>query len=67
MNFIDEDSWSDLEALERDHAELTDESVQKLHERLRPYFLRRLKIDVLDLPPKVSFKVLMGYNVAECL
>jgi len=54
MNFLDEDEWADLDQLERSHQELTEESVTVLHERLKPYFLRRLKIDVLDLPPKVS-------------
>jgi chromodomain-helicase-DNA-binding protein 4 len=54
MNFLDEEEWSDLDQLEKDHQELTEQSISELHERLKPYFLRRLKIDVLDLPPKVS-------------
>jgi chromodomain-helicase-DNA-binding protein 4 len=54
MNFLDEVEWADLDKLEKDHLELTERSLALLHERLKPYFLRRLKIDVLDLPPKVS-------------
>lgn len=56
MNFLDEDEWDDLDQLEKDHQELTEQSVTELHERLKPYFLRRLKIDVLDLPPKVNIQ-----------
>lgn len=53
MNFLDPDEWNDLEALEREHEELTEDLVKQLHERLRPYFLRRIKSEVLKLPPKV--------------
>jgi chromodomain-helicase-DNA-binding protein 4 len=53
MNFLDEKEWADLDQLEKDHQGLTPSSIAVLHERLKPYFLRRLKIDVLDLPPKV--------------
>ncbi|THV06013.1 hypothetical protein K435DRAFT_744240 [Dendrothele bispora CBS 962.96] len=52
MNFLDPSEWQDLDALEREHEELTEELVKQLHNRLRPYFLRRIKSDVLDLPPK---------------
>lgn len=53
MNFLDPDEWKDLEALEKEHEELTEELVKQLHNRLRRYFLRRLKSEVLQLPPKV--------------
>jgi chromodomain-helicase-DNA-binding protein 4 len=53
MNFLDPDEWNDLQALEKEHEELTEELVKQLHNRLRPYFLRRLKAEVLQLPPKV--------------
>lgn len=53
MNFLDPDQWSDLEALEKQHEELTEELVKQLHVRLKPYFLRRIKSEVLQLPPKV--------------
>uniref|UniRef100_A0A0W0FGI3 Putative SNF2 family DNA-dependent ATPase n=1 Tax=Moniliophthora roreri TaxID=221103 RepID=A0A0W0FGI3_MONRR len=52
MNFLDPNEWSDLEALEKEHEELTEELIKQLHERLRPYFLRRIKSQVLRLPPK---------------
>lgn len=55
MNFLDPDQWNDLAALEKeyDQENLNEESVKALHERLRPYFLRRVKAEVLKLPPKV--------------
>jgi chromodomain-helicase-DNA-binding protein 4 len=53
MNFLDPNEWDDLEQLEKDHEELTEDLVKELHNRLRPYFLRRLKGQVLQLPPKV--------------
>lgn len=55
MNFLDPGEWNDLEALERDHSQenLNEETIKQLHARLRPYFLRRIKSEVLDLPAKV--------------
>ena len=53
LNFLDPDQWGDLKALERQYEELTEELVKSLHTRLRPYFLRRIKAEVLQLPPKV--------------
>jgi SNF2 family DNA or RNA helicase len=41
--------------LEKEHEELSEELVRQLHTRLKPYFLRRIKSEVLQLPPKVSF------------
>jgi chromodomain-helicase-DNA-binding protein 4 len=54
MNFLDPEKWSDLEALEQEHEseKLNEEVLKQLHERLRPYFLRRTKKEVLKLPPK---------------
>ncbi|KAL5533979.1 hypothetical protein ACEPAG_439 [Sanghuangporus baumii] len=52
MNFLDPDKWNDLEALTKEFEELDEERVKELHERLRPYFLRRVKAEVLDLPAK---------------
>ncbi|KAG2075089.1 hypothetical protein BDR04DRAFT_1133497 [Suillus decipiens] len=52
MNFLDPEEWSDLEALEKEHEELNEELVRQLHIRLKPYFLRRIKSEVLQLPPK---------------
>ncbi len=55
MNFLDPNEWDDLEVLEKEHEVLTEELVKQLHNRLRPYFLRRVKSEVLQLPPKVCF------------
>lgn len=57
MNFLDPIEWRDLEALEKEHEVLTDDLIKQLHERLRPYFLRRIKSEVLQLPPKVRFRL----------
>ncbi|KAF8973574.1 hypothetical protein BDZ97DRAFT_1690769 [Flammula alnicola] len=52
MNFLDPEEWRDLEALEKQHEVLDEDLVKQLHGRLRPYFLRRIKSEVLELPPK---------------
>ncbi|KDQ63375.1 hypothetical protein JAAARDRAFT_169132 [Jaapia argillacea MUCL 33604] len=52
MNFLDPKEWRDLEALEKEYEVLTEDLVKDLHNRLRPYFLRRIKTEVLPLPPK---------------
>ncbi|KAE9408278.1 hypothetical protein BT96DRAFT_914203 [Gymnopus androsaceus JB14] len=52
MNFLDPANWNDLPALEREYADLDEDLVKQLHNLLRPYFLRRIKSEVLDLPPK---------------
>lgn len=58
MNFLDSDKWRDLEALEKEYEELSEELVRQLHVRLKPYFLRRIKSEVLQLPPKVLASLL---------
>ncbi|KAJ4485941.1 SNF2 family DNA-dependent ATPase [Lentinula aciculospora] len=52
MNFLDPAEWNDLDAMEREYADLDEDLIKNLHNRLRPYFLRRIKSEVLDLPPK---------------
>ncbi|EDR15764.1 SNF2 family DNA-dependent ATPase [Laccaria bicolor S238N-H82] len=52
MNFLDPVEWHDLESLEKQHEVLDEDLVKQLHNRLRPYFLRRIKSEVLQLPPK---------------
>ncbi|KAF7306761.1 SNF2 family DNA-dependent ATPase [Mycena indigotica] len=52
MNFLDPKEWNDLEGLARTHEELNEDLIKDLHTRLRPYFLRRIKSQVLKLPPK---------------
>lgn len=58
MNFLDSDKWRDLEALEKEYEELSEDLVRQLHVRLKPYFLRRIKSEVLQLPPKVLTSLL---------
>lgn len=60
MNFLNPEEWRDLEALEKEHEVLTEDLIKQLHERLRPYFLRRIKSEVLQLPPKVRFLLLVA-------
>lgn len=52
MNFLDPGGWSDLDALAKEYEELSEDSIKELHARLKPYFLRRIKSEVLQLPPK---------------
>ncbi|KAI0322695.1 hypothetical protein OF83DRAFT_1092474 [Amylostereum chailletii] len=52
MNFLDPENWHDLAKLEKEFEVLTEELVKDLHQRLKPYFLRRIKAQVLKLPPK---------------
>jgi chromodomain-helicase-DNA-binding protein 4 len=54
MNFLDPNEWNDLKGLEEEYAELNEDLIKQLHIRLRPYFLRRIKSEVLQLPPKVD-------------
>lgn len=53
MNFLDPGEWADLDALSKQYEELSEDSIKELHMRLKPYFLRRVKSEVLQLPPKV--------------
>jgi SNF2 family DNA or RNA helicase len=56
MNYLDPENWDDLDGLESRYEVLTQELVTELHERLRPYFLRRVKSEVMqDLPRKVRY------------
>ncbi|KAG8945049.1 hypothetical protein FRC00_010282, partial [Tulasnella sp. 408] len=53
MNFLDAENWHNLKELESEYAELDEEKLSELHNLLKPYFLRRVKADVMtDLPPK---------------
>ncbi len=49
--------WKDVKALEAEYSALKPEVIEELQQRLRPYFLRRLKKEVLDLPPKIELMV----------
>ena len=49
--------WRDIKALNRKYEVLTKELIDELQPKLKPYFLRRLKSEVLDLPPKTELIV----------
>ncbi|KAL7423006.1 hypothetical protein Q5752_002304 [Cryptotrichosporon argae] len=57
LNFLDADTFRALEDLEARFADLNEGLVQELHEMIKPYILRRIKADVLKLPPKVEIIV----------
>lgn len=65
LNFLDPDQWADLKALEKQYEELTEDLIKSLHTRLRPYFLRRIKTEVLQLPPKVCLSLLLAVRCAR--
>ena len=48
------DSSISAKALEEEYAELTKENVPRLHEMLRPFFLRRTKAEVLTFLPPIA-------------
>lgn len=50
------DEYRNLEELEQrfDQDKLNEGLIGELHEMIKPYILRRIKADVLKLPPKVS-------------
>jgi chromodomain-helicase-DNA-binding protein 4 len=47
MNFLDPSKWNDLDALERRFEVLTEQFMSELHESLHPYFLQRMKAEVM--------------------
>ncbi|EIW67468.1 hypothetical protein TREMEDRAFT_40234, partial [Tremella mesenterica DSM 1558] len=57
LNFLDPLEFKALEELEARFVNLNESLVQELHEMIRPYILRRIKADVLKLPPKVEIIV----------
>ena len=62
MNFLDPTEWNDLENLAKEHEVLDETKIKELHNRLRPYFLRRIKSEVLQLPPKVRITSLNKFE-----
>ncbi|WVF69124.1 hypothetical protein IAT40_003898 [Kwoniella sp. CBS 6097] len=57
LNFLDPATFSDLYDLEKRFENLNETLVQELHEMIKPYILRRIKADVLKLPPKIEIIV----------
>nr|KIR49743.1 hypothetical protein I312_00833 [Cryptococcus bacillisporus CA1280] len=60
LNFLDQDSFKDLESMEQEYADLNEAKIQKLHQMIKPYILRRIKADVLNLPPKLTLGFVVG-------
>lgn len=52
LQFLDDSV--DAQAMEVEYEDLTKENVPRLHELLRPYFLRRTKAQVLDFLPAMA-------------
>lgn len=67
MNFLDPGGWSDLDALAKEYEELSEDSIKELHARLKPYFLRRIKSEVLQLPPKVGHAFMSALCVVRLI
>ncbi|KAJ7133918.1 SNF2 family N-terminal domain-containing protein [Mycena crocata] len=59
MVFLDPDAWTVTEQA------LTEDAVQNLREKLRPYFLRRTKDEVLTLPPKSETEILVSMTTLQ--
>ncbi|CAK9780669.1 hypothetical protein CC85DRAFT_293493 [Cutaneotrichosporon oleaginosum] len=57
LNFLDAANFPNLKELEERFEDLNESLVVELHEMLKPYILRRVKGDVLKLPPKVEIIV----------
>ncbi|PWN49331.1 hypothetical protein IE53DRAFT_380642 [Violaceomyces palustris] len=49
--------WKEIKELKKRYEVLTPELIEELQPRLKPYFLRRIKAEVLDLPPKTELIV----------
>ncbi|KAK7059472.1 SNF2 family N-terminal domain-containing protein [Favolaschia claudopus] len=62
LNFLDPLVWNDQQSLAQQHEILTEDLIKQLHSQLRPYFLRRIKSQVLELPPKANTTSLMLQN-----
>lgn len=58
MYFLDEEEFDDLKQRQQYFEDLTAGKVQELQDLLKPYFLRRRKEEVLDLPPLVEVRFL---------
>ncbi|KAJ3317762.1 hypothetical protein HDU76_001066 [Blyttiomyces sp. JEL0837] len=58
MNFLNPEKWNDPKSLADEYDVINDDNVGKLHELLKPHFLRRTKRQVLQsLPPKAEILI----------
>ncbi|KAK4049413.1 hypothetical protein OIV83_004146 [Microbotryomycetes sp. JL201] len=65
LSFIDPGKWNNLEELTERYAELNPELVEEIRTILKPYFLRRTKDLVLDLPPLTEIVVPVSMSVLQ--
>ncbi|KAI9333127.1 hypothetical protein BDR26DRAFT_912331 [Obelidium mucronatum] len=70
MNFLDSETWTDTKDLASrfgiENIKDDDSIIPKIHEYLRPYFLRRTKKEVLTfLPPKAEVVVPIQLTVVQ--
>uniref|UniRef100_A0A0K3CFQ2 BY PROTMAP: gi/472581396/gb/EMS19135.1/ chromatin remodeling complex subunit, Chd3 [Rhodosporidium toruloides NP11] n=1 Tax=Rhodotorula toruloides TaxID=5286 RepID=A0A0K3CFQ2_RHOTO len=65
LAFINPTDFTDVEALTRRFVELTPELVEEVREMLKPYFLRRTKDLVLNLPPLLEVVVPVSMTVLQ--
>jgi chromodomain-helicase-DNA-binding protein 4 len=60
------DSTLDAEALDEEYAELTNQNLPELHEKIRPFFLRRTKAQVLKfLPPMAQVIIPVTMSIVQ--
>ncbi|KDN36285.1 hypothetical protein K437DRAFT_241288 [Tilletiaria anomala UBC 951] len=57
LRFLSSDKWQDIEELKAKYEVLTPELIEELQPRLKPFFLRRVKSEVLSLPSKMELIV----------
>ncbi|SGY67920.1 BQ5605_C004g02825 [Microbotryum silenes-dioicae] len=65
LHFIDPQKWTDMDVITERYAELTPEKVEEVREILKPYFLRRTKDLVLNLPPLTEIVVPVSMSVLQ--
>jgi chromodomain-helicase-DNA-binding protein 7 len=67
LNFVDPDGFDDMDDFMERYGDLkTKESIDQLHEEIRPYILRRLKEDVeTSVPPKEETVIEVELTTAQ--
>ncbi|GMK53689.1 hypothetical protein CspeluHIS016_0102750 [Cutaneotrichosporon spelunceum] len=67
LNFLDKDNFNDLRELERRFENINETLIIELHKMLKPYIPRRVKADVLKLPPKIETIVPISMTASQRL
>ncbi|KAK4056311.1 hypothetical protein OIO90_002755 [Microbotryomycetes sp. JL221] len=65
LSFIDPGKWMNMDELTERYAELNPELVEEIRNILKPYFLRRTKDLVLNLPPLTEIVVPVSMSVLQ--